>query len=57
MIVRSTSYPQNITKRWTLKLRGQLKPREKDTEFEFGLISAGRAKVCIRFILVYIVSH
>lgn len=42
----STSYPENITKRWTLKLDGQLKPRDQDTLFEFGLIAAGRAKVC-----------
>jgi beta-glucosidase len=36
----------DITRRWTLRLRGQLVPREKDTVFEFGLIVAGRAKVC-----------
>jgi beta-glucosidase len=42
----STSYPDNITYRWTMKLEGRLKPREKDTLFEFGLIVAGRAKVC-----------
>ena len=41
----STSYPKGITKRWTLKLRGQLKPREKDCTFEFGLTVAGRGKV------------
>ena len=35
----------NITRKWTLRLRGQLVPREKDTIFEFGLIVAGRAKV------------
>ena len=49
----STSYPKGITKRWTLKLRGQLKPREKDCTFEFGLTVAGRGKV--RFAL-YVVS-
>ncbi|CAL1703114.1 unnamed protein product [Somion occarium] len=43
----STSYPEGITKRWTLKLRGQLKPRDHDCDFEFGLISAGRAKLYI----------
>jgi beta-glucosidase len=41
----STSYPETITKRWTMRLKGYLKPREKDEEFEFGLIVAGRAKV------------
>ncbi|KAK7679614.1 hypothetical protein QCA50_017325 [Cerrena zonata] len=43
----STSYPAGITKRWSLKLRGQLKPREKDCEYEFGLIAAGRAKLYV----------
>jgi beta-glucosidase len=37
--------PGVVTRRWTLRLRGQLVPREKDTVFEFGLIVAGRAKV------------
>lgn len=41
----SNSAPEGLTKRWTLKLRGRLPAREKDTPFEFGLISAGRAKV------------
>lgn len=41
----STSVPEGITKRWTMKLRGQLKPRERDCTFEFGLTVAGRAKV------------
>jgi beta-glucosidase len=35
----------DITRRWTLRLRGQLVPREKDMVFEFGLIVSGRAKV------------
>ncbi|KAF9522963.1 glycoside hydrolase family 3 protein [Crepidotus variabilis] len=43
----STSTPKGITKRWTLKLRGQLKPREKDVEFQFGLTVAGRAKLFV----------
>jgi hypothetical protein len=30
---------------WTLRLRGQLKPRPYDVDFEFGLSAAGRAKV------------
>jgi len=43
----STSYPAELTKRWTLKVKGQLKPREKDYLFEFGLTSAGRAKLFV----------
>nr|AAG59831.1 beta-glucosidase [Volvariella volvacea] len=43
----STSYPKGITKRWTMRLKGYLKPREKDTNFEFGLIAAGRAKLWV----------
>ncbi|KAJ7100754.1 beta-glucosidase [Mycena belliarum] len=43
----STSAPEGITKRWTLKLRGQLLPRAKDMPFEFGLITAGRAKLYV----------
>ncbi|EPS94698.1 hypothetical protein FOMPIDRAFT_80649 [Fomitopsis schrenkii] len=43
----STSYPAELTKRWTLKVKGQLKPREKDCLFEFGLGSAGRAKLFV----------
>lgn len=42
----STSYPEELTMRWTLKLRGFLVPRKVDTPFEFGLMVAGRAKVC-----------
>jgi beta-glucosidase len=34
-----------ITRIWTLRLRGLLLPRKKDVVFEFGLIVAGRAKV------------
>jgi beta-glucosidase len=41
----STSYPENITKKWTLRLKGYLKPRDHDCKFEFGLAAAGRAKV------------
>lgn len=43
----STSYPAELTKRWTLRLKGQLKPRAYDSQFEFGLISAGRAKLYV----------
>jgi len=39
------STPANITRRWTFRLRGQLKPRPRDMDFEFGLTAAGRAKV------------
>ena len=42
-----TSFPAGITKRWTMKLRGQLKPRDYDCTFEFGLTVAGRAKVSL----------
>ena len=41
----ATSTPKNITSRWTVRLRGQLKPRPYDVDFEFGLAVAGRAKV------------
>jgi beta-glucosidase len=44
----STSVPKNITRRWTLKLEGQLKPRVHDCTFEFGLTVSGRAKVGTR---------
>ncbi|KAF8995211.1 beta-glucosidase [Cyathus striatus] len=43
----STSYPKGITRRWTLKLKGYLKERERDCEFEFGVIAAGRAKLYV----------
>jgi beta-glucosidase len=46
----ATSMPKNITRRWTLRLRGQLKPRLYDVDFEFGLSVAGRAKVRIHFL-------
>jgi len=41
----SASYPEGITKKWSLRLNGYLKPREHDCKFEFGLIASGRAKV------------
>jgi len=40
-----TSYPGGMTRKWTMKLRGFLKPKPYDIDFEFGLIAAGRAKV------------
>ncbi|KAF9043921.1 glycoside hydrolase family 3 protein [Panaeolus papilionaceus] len=43
----STSTPPGITRKWTMKLRGQLKPRETDCLFEFGLTVAGRAKLYV----------
>lgn len=44
----SDGAPKGITKRWSLKLQGKLKPRAQDCDFEFGLTSAGRAKACIK---------
>ncbi|KAI0682090.1 hypothetical protein BC835DRAFT_1300562, partial [Cytidiella melzeri] len=35
----STSYQKGITKRWSLRLKELFKPREKDTLYEFGLLS------------------
>ncbi|CDO77775.1 Glycoside Hydrolase Family 3 protein [Trametes cinnabarina] len=46
-IFLSTDYPKELTKRFTLRLRGQLKPREHDCEYEFGLLSAGRARLFV----------
>lgn len=44
----STYRPKGLTTaRFTLKLEGYLKPRPADTDFEFGLTVAGRAKVWI----------
>ncbi|KAJ7220655.1 beta-glucosidase [Mycena pura] len=43
----STSTPAGLTQRWTLRLRGYIQPREKDTPFEFGLICSGRAKLYV----------
>ena len=45
MFIINSSYPKGITRIWTMKLRGFLKPRPYDIDFEFGLIAAGRAKV------------
>ena len=41
----ATSTPLGITKHWTLKLRGFLKPRPYDCTLEFELTVGGRAKV------------
>jgi beta-glucosidase len=51
--------PQVGTRRWTLRLRGQLAPREKDMAFEFGLTVAGRAKVITfnRHLIGNLLSH
>ncbi|KAM5541949.1 hypothetical protein V8D89_004259 [Ganoderma adspersum] len=46
-IFLSVDFPKELTKRYTLRLRGFFKPRDKDTDFEFGLLSAGRAKLYI----------
>lgn len=47
--------PKGITRRWTMKLQGELKPRAHDCTFEFGLIVSGRAKV-VHFALQYMSS-
>ena len=44
---RSVDTPKELTKRFSLRLRGTMKPREKDTPFKFGLLSAGRAKLYV----------
>ena len=41
----ATNHPEGITRRWTVTLRGFMKPRDYDIDFEFGLIAFGRAKV------------
>jgi beta-glucosidase len=41
----SVDAPKGLTRRWTLRLKGRMKPMDVDREYEFGLISAGRAKV------------
>ncbi|EIN07857.1 hypothetical protein PUNSTDRAFT_121061 [Punctularia strigosozonata HHB-11173 SS5] len=43
----SVDSPKGLTKRYTLRLKGQLKPADEDREFEFGLCSAGRAKLFV----------
>ncbi|KAI0669358.1 beta-glucosidase [Trametes maxima] len=46
-IFLSIDYPKELTKRFTLRLRGTLKPRDHDCDYEFGLCSAGRAKLYV----------
>jgi beta-glucosidase len=41
----SLSAPPGLTRRWTCRLRGQLKPRTRDCAFKFGLTVAGRARL------------
>ncbi|KAG7086260.1 hypothetical protein E1B28_002228 [Marasmius oreades] len=43
----SAEYPKGLTRRWTLKLKGYLKASAEDEMWEFGLTSAGRAKLYI----------
>ncbi|KAF9235301.1 glycoside hydrolase family 3 protein [Melanogaster broomeanus] len=43
----STSTPNGITRKWTMMLEGQLKPRDHDCTFEFGLTVSGRAKLFV----------
>lgn len=42
-----SDFPDGLTRKWTLRLRGQLVPREKDMIFEFGLSVVGRAKLWV----------
>ncbi|KAF9235615.1 glycoside hydrolase family 3 protein [Melanogaster broomeanus] len=46
-IIIVTSAPNGITRRWTMMLEGQLKPRDHDCTFEFGLSVCGRAKLFV----------
>jgi beta-glucosidase len=46
-LVIGTLVPKGLTRIWTIKLRGYLKPRDHDCMFEFGLIAAGRAKLFV----------
>ena len=39
--------PAGLGTYFTLHLRGKLKPRERDMQFEFGLTVAGMAKVSL----------
>ncbi|KZS87466.1 glycoside hydrolase family 3 protein [Sistotremastrum niveocremeum HHB9708] len=41
------SQPPELGERWSLILRGFLRPRDTDTIFEFGLTVAGRAKLFV----------
>ncbi|KAH6899145.1 beta-glucosidase [Coprinopsis sp. MPI-PUGE-AT-0042] len=42
----STSFPQGMTRRWTLRLKGYLQ-KDRDMDFEFGLSVCGRAKLYV----------
>lgn len=46
-IFLSNEAPTELSERWTMKLKGFMKPREEDTLFEFGITVAGRAKLYI----------
>ncbi|EIM87989.1 beta-glucosidase [Stereum hirsutum FP-91666 SS1] len=43
----SLSAPKGITRRWTLRLKGQLKPKTYACDFEFGMSVSGRAKLWV----------
>ncbi|KIM30941.1 glycoside hydrolase family 3 protein [Serendipita vermifera MAFF 305830] len=43
----SDASPKGITERWTMKLKGSMRPRSEDTLFEFGVMVAGRAKLYV----------
>lgn len=43
----SSGVVKDITPKWALTLEGKIRPRAKDTKFQFGLTCAGRAKLYI----------
>lgn len=51
-IFLSDARPSGITERWTMKLKGSIRPRDEETLFEFGIMVAGRAKLYIDGTLV-----
>jgi beta-glucosidase len=48
LFVSESGSPRGLTRRWTLRLKGYLKPRPYDCQFKFGLSTAGRSKVCLQ---------
>ncbi|KIY70546.1 glycoside hydrolase family 3 protein [Cylindrobasidium torrendii FP15055 ss-10] len=43
----NTAVPDGLTRRWTMRLTGYLKPRATDGDFEFGIEVAGRARLFV----------
>ncbi|KAG8906251.1 hypothetical protein FRB99_007313 [Tulasnella sp. 403] len=43
-IFMSNSIPKGLTERWTMRLKGKLRPLAKPASWRFGLTAAGRAK-------------